>query len=286
MRSRLAGFPPVRFAYRTRILWRDRALAGKRPGDALRWLFRSREVSNFTYELANEDEIPALLGSILGRPEEELAGYLAELRADEELTASLRKGLKRNRKRDPDPRLGKRRLIYCAVRAERPRLVVESGVHDGLGTVVILRALRRNAEDGDPGELLGFDINPDAGWLVDAVGAPGNWTLEVGDVRKRLEPALSGRRVDLFIQDSLKTLEYESFELETAAAHAGSRLLLYSDDASVTGAISRVCERRGGRSATLRELPLDHYWRGNLLGLCLLETTPGAPARKRRASRT
>jgi hypothetical protein len=233
-------------------------------------------VSNFTYELANEDEIPALLAPLLGRPEAELGGYLAELRADGELTASLGAGLKRNRKRDPDPRLGKRRLIYCAVRAERPRLAVESGVHDGLGTAVILRALQRNAEEGDPGELLGFDINPDAGWLVDAVEGPRSWTLEVGDVRERLEPALSGRRVDLFIQDSLKALEHETFELETAVAHAGSRLLLYSDDASVTGAISRVCERHGGRSATLRERPLDHYWRGNLLGVCLLEK--GAPA--------
>jgi hypothetical protein len=248
-------------------------MARERPRDAARWLLRSRELSNFTYELRNEDAIPPLLEGVLGGPAESYAAYLDELRGDRELIDDLRERLAASPRRDSEPRLGKRRLLYCVVRAERPELIAESGLHDGLGAAVLLRALERNEREGSPGRLLSFDLNADAGWLVDAERHAGRFEFVPGDVRATLEPALErAGGAALLIQDSLKTHEHETFELEAACRHPrGDRLVLYSDDASSTGALGEVCERHGGRSATLWEEPERHHWRGNELGLCLVE---------------
>jgi predicted O-methyltransferase YrrM len=256
--------------FKLRGLWRDREMARRRPRDAARYALRSRELSNFTYELENESEIEGFLAGPLATPPERIAGYLEELRSDEELLTRLRRALAANPRRDDEPRLGKRRALYCAVRAERPQVVAESGVHDGLGSVVLLRALERNEAEGGPrGRLLGFDINPDAGWLVEAAEG---FELIVGDARETLKPALARDGVDLLVQDSLKEHSHETFELEAAAANRrGDRLILYSDDASATGALREVCARHRGRSSFLREVPRDHYWRGNELGLCVID---------------
>jgi predicted O-methyltransferase YrrM len=236
----------------------------------MHYLFRSREISNFTYELANEGEIPAFLSGLLGTDREALDGYLRELRADEALLDELREGLRDSPRRNPEPLLGKRRLLYCLLRAERPGVVVESGVHDGIGSSVLLRALERNEAEGDPGRLVALDLNPDAGWLIDRDRHGGRLQLVIGDARETLEAVLERSPPDVFIHDSLKTHEHETFELEAAVRNRRGRLVLYTDDASSTGAMREVCARHGGKSGTLVEQPLRHYWRGNELGVCAL----------------
>ena len=274
----MAGLGPVRAIPKLRVLWRDRAQVRRRPRDAARYLLKSRELSNFTYELANESEIAGFVAGALGAEPEPIAGYLRELEGDEEFLEDLRSRLRANPRRDDEPRLGKRRALYCAVRAERPTMVVESGVHDGLGSAVLLRALERNeAEGAPPGRLLGFDLNPEAGWLVDDREGH-RFAFTAGDVRDTLVPAVADAGVDLFIQDSLKEHAHETFELETAIEHRrGARLVLYSDDVSATGAIAEVCAAHGGRCSRLREQP-QHYWRGNELALCLLGEPEGRSA--------
>jgi hypothetical protein len=46
------------------------------------------------------------------------------------------------------------------------RVVVETGVDKGLGSVLLCAALMRNRAEGFPGQYLGTDINPDAGFLL------------------------------------------------------------------------------------------------------------------------
>lgn len=247
-------------------------MARRNPRGALWYALRSRELSNVTYELANEGELGRMAARVLDRDPAEVAGYLDELRSDHAWLAGLSEALGRSREHDAEARLGKRRLLYVMVRAERPEVIAEAGVDAGLGSAVLLRALERNEAEGSPGRLISFDVDPGAGWLVDTDRHRERFLLQLGDTRQTLEPALRTTGVDLFIHDSLQTHEHESFELEAAIRHRrGDRLVLYTDDASVTGALRETCERHGGRCETLWERPLRHYWRGNLLGVCLLE---------------
>jgi predicted O-methyltransferase YrrM len=272
-REKLKDSQAARTAYQLRVLWRDRGMARRRPREAWQYMRHSRELSNFTYELANENELAPFVARALGVDPLPVARYLEELRTDRELIGGLGRSLRSSERRDDEPLLGKRRALYAAVRALRPQVVAETGTHDGLGSAVLLRALERNEREGSPGRLLSFDVNPDAGWLIDRDRHRDRLELIIGDTTETLEPALSWHWVDLFIQDSLKTHEHESFEFETAVRNRmrGGPLVLYTDDAAATGAIREVARRHDGTIETLQEEPLDHYWQGNLLGFCRID---------------
>jgi hypothetical protein len=246
-------------------------MVAARPRDAARYLLHSRELTNFTYELQNEAELADLVAGAVGARNEEAARYLDELRADLELIDSLSSALQSNPRRDDLALLGKRRALYAMVRMARPRVVVEAGIRDGLGTAVLLRALQRNRADGAPGKLLAFDIEPASGWLVGEQlrQVPHEW--HIGDIVELLPESLCDVEVDMFVHDSLKTPEHERFEFELAVEHGAERLILYTDDDSVTGALRAVCAEHGGRSSFMQEQPDRHFWRGNLLGFCTLE---------------
>jgi hypothetical protein len=272
-RRSLARIGAVRLAARALVLWRERAAAVRRPRDALRYLARGREISNFTYELANLDAAVPFLGRLLGAVPDDIERHLRELEDDEVLRAQLTARLASRPDREPRPLYGKRALYYCIVRSEHPRLVVETGTHDGLGSAVLGRALTRNAAEGAPGRLLTFDVNPDAGWLIPEAIC-GEIRRHVGDARRTLPPALAGRKVGVFLHDSLKTGAQERFEFELALRHRGRRIVLITDDARATGVLRDLSAREGGRYATFREQPLRHWWPGNEIGVALIEEEP------------
>ena len=259
---------PGRVARRLRNLWRYRAAAVRRPLASARYLLKGREITNFTYEIANEDELAELVADALGLSRTDVEATLREVRSDEELLAGLRTRLATRADRAGEPLFGRRLGWYCVVRASRPRVVVETGSHDGLGTALLARALQRNADEGHPGVLLSFDLDPASGWLV-----PDELRVyverHVGDARETLPAALTGRAVDVFVHDSLHTYEHERFELETALAHAARRLVLISDNAHVSPALLDVCRERGLRYLVFRERTLDHFYPGAGMGLGL-----------------
>lgn len=172
------------------------------------------------------------------------------------------------------PRYGRRLGWYATVRATKPRLIVETGIHDGLGSVLLLRALQRNAEDGHPGNLVSLDVKPDAGWLVGDDLAAG-WARVVGSSFDELERALAGRAVDVFIHDSDHTYRCERFEFDVAVAHRAERTVLISDNAHATSALRDVAIAESARFQLFMEEPVDHFYPGAGLGLVVLE--PVAP---------
>jgi predicted O-methyltransferase YrrM len=271
-RARLASerLPPARFAYRLGLVALHRRMAAARPRDAAWYVLHSRELTNFTYELQNERELAMLVARALRADEQQAAGYLRELREDAELNERLDHGLRSDPRRDDVARLGKRRALYATVRMARPRVVVETGLYDGLATAVLLRALQRNESEGDPGRLLGFDLEEASAWLVwDELG-DGRFERHIGDSVKLLPGALGDEAIDLFVHDTDKVEESERAELQLAVEHGSERLIIYTDDDSVTGTLRAICAEQGGRGAFIREQPERHFWRGNLLGLCVI----------------
>jgi predicted O-methyltransferase YrrM len=132
-----------------------------------------------------------------------------------------------------------KKLLYLAVQALRPRLVVETGPFNGASSTFLLHALEAN---GGEGRLVSFDV-PDA---RDALGVPipagrepawlvppelrHRFELVLGDTRQTLRPRLEGETVDLFFHDSLHTTRHMLFEFRTAWRRLRRGGVLVSDD--------------------------------------------------------
>jgi Methyltransferase domain len=201
------------------------------------------ELESFSFELANEPEVIAGLAAALDRPLDELAGYAAETRGDPELNNLLSRHVRWRVHVKRRPPLGNRLAWYVIVRALKPKVVVETGIYLGLGSLVLLRALARNRQEGSPGELLSFDTSLNAGSIV-REQARGDWRRFVGSTHDLLLPALEQRRVGLLVQDTPHTEKNQRFEFEAALSRAAPHMLLVD------------CS--GGRAHTLEAISSEH----------------------------
>jgi hypothetical protein len=215
------------------------------------------EVQNFTYEIANRDELTTWLDSLFG------AGhYVAELDQDADLMADLRRRVRWRPASKRNAWFGRRAGWYSIVRALRPARVLETGTHDGLGSTAILAALERNGF----GELISIDPQPGTGWLVPDRLA-GRWQPLRG-TSYEVMPSLG--TIDLFIHDSLHTPDCERWELETAAA-LGATVLL-SDNAHAANTSRMFASNQNGTFSLWREQVTRHFYPGGGIGVVILDT--------------
>jgi predicted O-methyltransferase YrrM len=241
------------------------------PIASAKYLLFNREIDNFTYELANEVELAQFLGRTLGITPDEATGYIDELQGDDSLRAAIREHLSHRADRNRTMPYGRRLGWYAATRARKARTIVETGVHDGLGSTVLLQALKRNAADGFDGRLISFDINPDAGWLIPS-DLRSRHELHVGNSLDLMVPALDGREVNLFIHDSDHRYGHETAEFEAILEVASQGAVLISDNAHAGTAFRDFCERHRLRFHLFMEVPVDHFYRGAGIGLTLMDS--------------
>jgi predicted O-methyltransferase YrrM len=263
VRAKLATYRPFP---QLRVLRTYSSSARREPRAAISYLFTGRETSNFTYDIANRDEVASVLARALDAPVDAIAAYIAELDGDQELSSALEAKLRQHRDRNPQPHFGRRVGWYAVVRWLKPRLVVETGTADGLGTATLARGLERNEAEGSPGELLSFDVQPDAGWLLGA-DALRYARVVVGDSTETLPRELAGRHVDVFVHDSAHTYEHERMEFALALEHAARRIVLISDNAHATTALADVAREHGAPFAFVREQPVRHFYPGAGIGI-------------------
>jgi hypothetical protein len=271
LKQRLARAWLLRFAVRLQVLLHNRSAARKRPRDALGYLFRSRELSNFTYELENMDDLARAVAEGLGAPVASVRECIDELDRDTELRDELRALLGANPKRDSDPRYGYRYMYYCVVRLTHPEVVVEVGTHDGLGAALLLRALERNAAAGHPGELHTLDQTAEAGWLIPQ-RLRERCTHHTGDATETLEPLLRERGCGFLIDDIGFAFPGKPWLFEAALGQATRPLTIASEfpartDGDPPTALFEAAEVHGGRYAEFVEQPRQHFWPGHAQGL-------------------
>ena len=140
-------------------------------GQALKWAFTSKEYYNHTYDLTflNQQYLASYVASVTGHEVKRIEEYIEELRNDSALRDILVRRTLESRDRhnsDSEPRYGRRLGWYAILRATKPRVVMETGIDRGLGTVVMAAALKRNTEEGffaDP--LYGGNRNK-VGWKL------------------------------------------------------------------------------------------------------------------------
>lgn len=138
-----------------------------------RWLLRSRENTNHTYNLTplSRKYLAHTVASVTQTPLTAIEGFIAEAEndtglADHILAARTAQPMEARAVSDAAVRFGRRLGWYAVVRALKPALVIETGVDKGLGSVLLCAALLRNRAEGHEGRYIGTDINPEAGYLL------------------------------------------------------------------------------------------------------------------------
>jgi hypothetical protein len=231
------------------------------------WLRRSREYTNFSYDytpagMCAAMEVTAL---VAGVDIQQVRSYAAEVTGDEDLASQIRARVLQARPRlgmDPGPRYGRRLVVYMLTRALRPRIVVEAGVADGLGTWLIAAALRRNGREGSPGRLHAVDHAEGAGRLLppeydDVV------QLHRGDTTAFV--AEFHQDIDLFIHETIPLPAHESRQFSILSGRLSPQGVVCS--AWLTEAFAEFARENARRLLPLPEQPLDHWHPGATLAM-------------------
>ena len=213
-------------------------------------------------------------------------GLIRELQEDEKLKQHVTyQTIKSSFRFTSDERcsLGRRVGWYALVRLLRPRVVVETGVDKGHGSVVLCAALLRNAAEGFPGRYYGTDINPYAGYLL---SEPYSSVGEVlyGDSIQSLRTI---PEIDLFINDSDHSAEYERQEYETILSRLSPTGMILGDNCHCNDVLAQFSKENGRQFIFFREVPKDHWYPGAGIGISFVGRHPGndlSPERDRRNS--
>ena len=235
----------------------------------LKWLFTSRELTNFTCDLEDDTRhyLAALIADVSGQPYQVVLGYFRELEGDVELRAHLESATRTSElafMADSQVRYGRRIGWYALVRALKPKVVIETGIDKGLGSCVLSAALRRNSREGAAGRYYGTDINPKAGYLLSGEYAKYGQVL-YGDSIESLR-AFEGN-IDLFINDSDHSAEYEAREYEVIASKLSPRAVVLGDNSHVTDKLLQFSLATGRQFAFFKEQPKDHWYPGGGIGI-------------------
>jgi hypothetical protein len=255
--------------YLRRLRWIAKVRAVRRSGAPVRahlgYVFAGAEPDNFTYELGNQAELVAWVARVADCAESRVSALFAEAETDPVLSERRRTATAAHwwwTKRSPP--FGKRLAWYALTRLRRPALVIETGVHDGLGSLILLRALERNHDENGGGRLVSFDINPAAGWMV---GSHPLWEMRVAAAVDGLADVLTHRgELGIFIHDSLHTYENELAELSLAAGALAHDGVLISDNAHASSALADTCRQSGLRYFQFQERPEGHFYGGGAIG--------------------
>lgn len=238
-------------------------------GRILPWLFNSKETTNLTYHLeeTNKRYLASLIAHITHKDFPEIIGYIDEVMTDKQLHRHI-EGLSRHAQHsvtaDAEARFGRRVGWYAFVRATKPRVVVETGVDKGLGACVLTAALMKNKEKGYMGYYYGTDINPKAGYLLSEPYSSFGRVL-YGDSIESLQSLHES--IDIFINDSDHSAEYERREYETVQAKLASSAIILGDNAHTNDKLLNFALATGRQFVFFQEKPLNHWYPGAGIGI-------------------
>jgi hypothetical protein len=141
--------------------------------------------------------------------------------------------------------------LYSLCRLLRPEVVIETGVQNGISSLLILSALKKN----ERGWLHSVDLpnvgeaplapGKEPGWLVPH-NMRNKWQIYIGDSRDVLPRLLdSAGRVDIFLHDSEHSYEVMSREFRMVWPFIRESGVLLSDDTGRNSAFIDFCASVG-----------------------------------------
>jgi len=214
----------------------------------------------------NKHHLAHTISVVTNCPVSTVLAYFEEIEHDEHLKTHIHARVLTSPFRyscDSEAMFGRRLGWYAFVRVLKPKTVVETGVDKGLGSIVLCAALLRNGQEGFPGQYYGTDINPRAGLLL-AEPYSNVGRILYGDSLRCLATIPS---IDLFINDSDHSVQYEQSEYEAIAPKLGPSGVILGDNAHATDALARFSEARGRRFVFFKEEPARHWYPGAGIGI-------------------
>lgn len=257
LRRAFQKFSIVRVIRRVRITLR---YLFKRNWLALKWATKKTEESNFYYDLTqrNINYLVNLISHVTGKK-------IDEIESDEDLKNHLVQGLRTGGySKQIKVKYARRVAWYSFVRAIKPKLVIETGVDHGVGSCVLAAALIRNTDEGYPGRHMGTEINPEAGFLFDGPYS------KVGEIVYQDSIVTLGgikESIDLFINDSDHSSEYELREYETISRILSSNSIILGDNSHASQSLMEFSRANERDFVFFREEPKDHWYPGAGIGI-------------------
>lgn len=211
------------------------------------WGFRSRESTNYTYDLTDDSllYLAHTIAIVSGVDVRTAQRYIAEARSDNLLRETVINAVQNSPFRyvsDARCEFGRRLGWYALVRILKPRVVIETGVDKGLGAILLCAALLKNQSDGANGKYFGTDIDPHAGWLLKSPYAEVGSVL-IGDSVQSLHAF--PHSIDLFINDSDHSADYEYREYQAILGKLTERSIVLGDNAHVSSMLAKFAEQNG-----------------------------------------
>ncbi|WP_334187195.1 class I SAM-dependent methyltransferase [Noviherbaspirillum sp.] len=243
-----------------------------------RLAFLSREVCNYSFHHtdASTRRLAVLLANHLdGISVDEVLRYCGEVDRIPLLQAIYQAA--RNQDKvlrnltDRELRVGRQLLYFCLVRVLKPRLVFEAGTAHGLGSLLLLHALKLNAEEGRVGRLITVDMNPNAGKLLRQL-PPDYQALvefELGHSEVTLAHAPAG--IDLFFHDTANIPDHESRHYELLREKLSARGVICTTWGT-GGQLAEFSIRQGRRYFEFTNEAHGH-WCNDTLGISIPSTT-------------
>jgi len=237
--------------------------------EVIKWGFKSNEDTNFTYELAEDNilYLAHLIGVVTKKNHKEVLAYIHEAQNDKELIQHIQNETEKSDLKkfaDKEVRFAKRLGWYAFVRIQKPKIVVETGIDKGLGSVLLCSALLKNKEEGFTGKYYGTDINPEAGYLLSGKYKTTGEIL-YGDSIESLKKMKE--QIDIFINDSDHSEEYEFNEYKTIEPLLNERSIVLGDNSHASNKLALFSEQSGRNFLFFKEKPIKHWYEGSGIGI-------------------
>ncbi len=235
----------------------------------LKWGFTSNEDTNFTYDLTNANliSLAQTIAAVTSTNFNEILGYIKEAESNSELREhiiSTTGNSKEKRFADKEVKFARRLGWYAFARAIKPKVIIETGVDKGLGSVLLCAALEQNTREGFPGKYYGTDINPDAGYLL--IGKYKEFgQILYGDSITSLSDFTD--MIDLFINDSDHSAEYEYEEYKIIKPLLKEDAIILGDNSHCTNKLSQFSLENDRHFLFFQEFPLNHWYPGAGIGI-------------------
>lgn len=232
-------------------------------------LFKSKEITNYTFDLEehNKRYLASLIADVLNVEFCTVESYIKEIEEDEELKrhiADMTAASDLAYIADKEVRFGRRIGWYAFTRALKPKCIVETGVDKGLGSCLLTAALKRNKEEGYEGKYYGTDIDPAAGYLLSGEYADFGSIL-YGDSIQSLSK-FEGT-IDLFINDSDHSADYEAEEYVTIANKLSKHAIVLGDNSHCTDKLLKFSLETSRHFIFFQEKPDRHWYPGAGIGI-------------------
>jgi hypothetical protein len=237
--------------------------------EIIKWMFNSNENTNYTYDLdeQNLNELYKLLEHIFDVDFIKIKSFSEELLKNDTLKKYLKSKIESSNFKnfaDNDIKYSRRLGWYIIARIIKPKLIIETGVDKGMGSVILSEALIKNEKEGFKGKYYGTDINPEAGYLFDDIyGEKGK--IIYGDSIESLKKI--DESIDLFINDSDHSAEYEANEYKMIISKLSKNSVILGDNSHSTDELLKFSIEHGRNFVLFRERPKNHWYPGAGIGI-------------------